>query len=87
MLVDAARVYAQVRRESAVVPPDLRHVFRLLGFVLPAELIRSAYNALHSGKGNAPGVALEYLDSVLPPDIRIALWPLLEEAARRRTVL
>ena len=85
--VDVVRVYGHVRRELAVSPPHVRHVFRLLGFVLPAEPLRSAYNALHTGTGNSPGVALDYLEGALPADIRIALWPFLEEAARRGSAL
>lgn len=64
---------------------SLSHVFTLLSIVLPTEPLRVAFSALHSTDQRVHGTALEYLDSVLPPDIRDRLWPFLEvqPAARR----
>ena len=56
----------------------LEHVFTLLGLVLSREPLRLAYRGLHSTDQGLRGTALEYLESVLPPEIRDRLWPLLE---------
>lgn len=56
----------------------LEHVFTLLGLVLPSEPLRIAYRGLHSTDQGMRGTALEYLESVLPPETRERLWPLLE---------
>lgn len=64
---------------------SLAHVFTLLSLVLPTEAIRVAYNALHHGDERARGTALEYLDAVLPPDIKERLWPFLEMRRRAST--
>jgi hypothetical protein len=64
---------------------SLTHVFTLLSIALPTEPMRLAFGALHSTDQRVRGTALEYLDAVLPPDIRERLWPFLElqPAARR----
>ena len=62
---------------------SLAHVFTLLSFVLPPVPLQVA---LHGVGGENPmlrGTALEYLDSVLPREIRDALWPFLDDAAPR----
>ena len=56
----------------------LAHVFTLLGLILPAEPLRIAYRGLHTTDKSLRGTALEYLESVLPKDIRVRLWPFLE---------
>jgi hypothetical protein len=53
-------------------------VFALLALVLPAEPLRIAFRALQTDDQVLRGTALEYLDSVLPHDIRDRLWPFLE---------
>ncbi len=58
----------------------LDHVFRMLGLVLPAEPLRIALHALQADDASLRGMALEYLESILPPDVRAQLWPLLESA-------
>ena len=55
---------------------SLEHVFTLLSLVLPRRPLIIAYHAL-SSDARARGTALEYLDSVLPPEIREA-WDFLE---------
>jgi hypothetical protein len=75
------------RRSSA----GLAHVFTLLGFALPAEPLRAAWQAIDAGDRAMRATALEYLESVLPAEIRSRLWPFLEVdrtrpvPARRRT--
>jgi hypothetical protein len=69
---------------------SLAHVFTLLGLILPRESLRLAFNALHSADPRVRGTALEYLDAVLPREVRDRLWPFLEvqpptaRSARRR---
>jgi len=41
-----------------------------------------AFRGLHTDDESLRGTALEYLESVLPPDIRDRLWPFLEERRR-----
>jgi hypothetical protein len=58
---------------------SLTHVFTLLSLVLPTEPLRIAFRGLHTDDRNLRGTSLEYLESVLPPDIRERLWPFLED--------
>jgi ATP:ADP antiporter, AAA family len=68
-------------RERATA--SLQHVFTLLSIALSEQmLLRLAFNGLHSGDSHRRGTALEYLDCVLPPEIKEALWPFLEERGR-----
>jgi hypothetical protein len=55
----------------------LEHVFAILSLALDGEPIDLAYRALQGHDAALRGTALEYLDHVLPPMIRGALWPLL----------
>ena len=57
----------------------LAHVFNVLALVLPSEPLRIAYHALQATDPNLRGAALEYLESVLPAEIRTGLWPFLED--------
>jgi hypothetical protein len=65
---------ASVHRGSA----GLEHVFTVLGLALPAEPLRIALHAVQTDDPELRGTALEYLESILPPDVRAQLWPLLE---------
>jgi hypothetical protein len=56
----------------------LEHVFTVLGLALPAEPLRIALHAVQTDDPDLRGTALEYLESILPPDVRAQLWPLLE---------
>lgn len=58
----------------------LAHVFRVLGLVLPSEPLRVALRAAKTDDPELRGMALEYLESILPPDVRAQLWPLLDAA-------
>jgi ATP/ADP translocase len=66
---------------------SMDHVFRLLSLVLPKEPLQIAFRGLHAGDKNLRGIALEYLESVLPPSVREPLWPYLEDhrPAKRQT--
>jgi len=57
---------------------SLEHVFTVLSLVLPREPLKIAFMGLHTEDDALKGTALEYLDSVLPPDIRTKMWPFLE---------
>jgi hypothetical protein len=56
---------------------SLAHVFILLSAVLPAAPLQIAFRGLHTDDPALRGTALEYLEGVLPPDIRDRLWPFL----------
>lgn len=57
---------------------SLTHVFTLLSLIVPAGPLMIAFHGLYSGDPHLRGTALEYLDGVLPHDVRVPLWPLLE---------
>jgi len=61
----------------------LEHVFTLLSLVVPAASLQVAFRGLCSEDPTMRGTALEYLDAVLPPDIREFLWPFLDAFVRR----
>jgi hypothetical protein len=67
-------VQDDVPRASA----GLEHVFTVLGLALPAEPLRIALHAVQTDDRELRGTALEYLESILPADVRAQLWPLLE---------
>ena len=56
---------------------SLAHVFTLLSLVLPAAPLQISYRGLHTNDPVLRGTALEYLEGVLPADIRERLWPFL----------
>jgi hypothetical protein len=60
---------------------SLAHVFVLLSLVLPSTPLQIAYRGLHTTDPELRGTALEYLEGVLPRDIRDRLWPFLGTGA------
>jgi hypothetical protein len=58
---------------------SLEHVFTLLSLASPKKPLVIAFRGLHTDDETLRGTALEYLESVLPPDVRAALWPYLED--------
>jgi hypothetical protein len=64
---------------------SLEHVFTLLSLVLPREPLRIAFRGLQTGDPMLRGTALEYLESVLPPQVRDLLWPYLEPERSARS--
>ena len=56
---------------------SLSHVFILMSLVLPPTPVQIAFRGLHTDDPALRGTALEYLEGVLPPDIRERLWPFL----------
>jgi hypothetical protein len=60
---------------------NLAHVFTLLSTILPRDAVQAARLGLRSADPRVRGVAVEYLDSVLPPSTRDKFWA--REQARR----
>jgi hypothetical protein len=58
---------------------SLAHVFTILSLALPPEPLRIAFRGLHTDDVGLRGTALEYLEGVLPSNIRERLWPFLED--------
>ena len=56
---------------------SLEHVFTLLSLLLEREPLRAAFQALHHEDVRHRGTALEYLATVLPIEVRDAVWPFL----------
>jgi hypothetical protein len=56
----------------------LAHVFTVLGLALPSEPLRIALHAVLTDDPTLRETALEYLESILPTDVRAQLWPVLE---------
>jgi hypothetical protein len=66
----------EILRERA--DQTLEHIFSLLAVVLPRGPIKIAFRALHTDDVALRGLALEYLDSVLPAQVRDGLWAMIE---------
>jgi hypothetical protein len=60
---------------------SLEHTFRLLGLVLELDTVRSAYLGVTLNETELESFALEYLEMVLPPDIRSRLWPFIGDSS------
>lgn len=88
-LFGAPDVALAVQRRGA---HSLQHVFRLLGLVLEPRPLALSYRAVSSDDSAFRAVGLEYLESVLPEDVRRALWPLIGDddtppvSVRRRSI-
>jgi len=65
---------------------SLAHVFTLLSLVLPRQPLLIAFRSLHSEDAYLRGTALEYLEGVLPADIRHRLWPFLVRPRTRQAI-
>jgi HEAT repeat protein len=61
------------------VDRSLEHVFNLLALLVDPESLQIAFKALHHDDVAVRGTALEYLENVLPDEIREAVWPFLGE--------
>jgi hypothetical protein len=59
------------------VERGLSHVFALLSLAVEREPLQIAYWAVLGEDQRLRGTALEYLEHVLPDDVRRALWPYL----------
>jgi ATP:ADP antiporter, AAA family len=73
---DGAAMFARAKRELEASSRDertLEHAFDVLSLTAPHEAIQLAYGALQSSDPFLRGIALEYLDVVLPSDLRDAM--------------
>jgi hypothetical protein len=61
---------------------NLEHVFSLLATVLPREPLQVALRGIRSPNPGLRGLALEYLESVLPPPILARMWQVVDVPAR-----
>lgn len=68
-----APIFEAVLRDRA--NRGLEHVFTILSLMLDRDPLRTAFRALVSDDHALRGTALEYLENVLPAEIRDALWP------------
>lgn len=76
--------YAALREGSELADADgvklnysMEHVFTLLGLVLDRDALTLALRAVGSRDRSLSGTALEYLENVLPEEVRRGLWPFL----------
>ena len=60
---------------------SLEHTFRLLSLVLEPEPVRAAFNGIILDDEKLRSFALEYLEQVLPGDIRSRLWPFIGDVS------
>jgi hypothetical protein len=58
---------------------SVEHVFNVLALHLDPESLRTAFKALHKEEDALRGLALEYLETVLPDQVRDVVWPFLGE--------
>ncbi len=63
------------------VDRSLEHLFTILSLHLEREPLRMAFRALHHEDSRHRGTALEYLETILPAEVREAIWPYLGEDA------
>jgi hypothetical protein len=78
-------MFARAKRELDLLSTDVRgleHAFDLLALTVPSEAIQLAYGALQSPDRYLQGVALEYLDAVLPADLRTSMMARLSPTLR-----
>jgi hypothetical protein len=73
---ESERPFTAVLRDRA--SRGLEHVFTILSLMLDRDPLRIAWRALNTEDDNLRGTALEYLENVVPPQIREALWPYLQ---------
>ncbi|HYG68585.1 MAG TPA: hypothetical protein VD838_13030 [Anaeromyxobacteraceae bacterium] len=81
LLAAAARAAAD-GAGAADEDAQLTDVFRLLAAAYPGEPIQPAFRALERG-GDARGTALEWLDVLLPSEVKAALWPRIVRSGER----
>jgi len=67
---------------------SLQHVFTLLCLILDPESLELALRALDADDPKLRGTALEFLDNVIPSEVKLLLWPhLAGKAPGRSTAL
>jgi hypothetical protein len=63
---------------------SLAHVFTLLSLILPSQPLQIAFRSLQSENSRLRGTAFEYLEGVLPAEVRQRLWPFLVQGGVTR---
>ncbi len=63
---------------------SLEHTFRLLSLVLEPDPIRTAFHGIVLDDAKLKSISLEYLEQVLPPDIRTRLWPFIGDLSEHQ---
>jgi len=63
---------------------SLEHTFRLLGLVLDPVAVAAAFQGITTSDSHLHGYALEYLEQVLPPQLRERLWLFIGDISERR---
>jgi hypothetical protein len=80
-------VYSLTIRELEQGPPSsamVDHVFALLSLCTPRQSVELVRQGLASENKKLRGIALEYLESLLPDAVRVELVPRLDPAASPR---
>ena len=70
--------------EASRAPQAIQIAFALLGVCLEREAVALSLHAILGPDSHLRGTALEYLDNVLPADLRERLWPFLRAARSER---
>ncbi|MFQ6113817.1 MAG: hypothetical protein ACE5NG_06970, partial [bacterium] len=81
------RILIDVREVDDILYPALQEklresldrIFRLLALIFPQQDIYNAYYFLTQGSQDEKSNALEYLDNLLPGELRVALLPILDD--------
>jgi ATP:ADP antiporter, AAA family len=72
---DATDLFGRLLHDQ--IDRSLEHIFNILAMYFDPASLRTAFNALHADDDHLRGTALEYLDTVLPPEVRELVWPFL----------
>ena len=56
---------------------QLHHLFNLLGLIYDPRIFELCFRAVQGKDRALQGTALEYLENLVPPELRRALWPLI----------
>ena len=63
---------------------SLQHTFRLLSLVLEPDPVRTAFHGVVLDDEHLRSLSLEYLEQVLPLDVRDKLWPFIGDLSEHR---
>lgn len=74
---DAPHLVERLRRDR--LDRNVEHIFNLLALHLDPASLRTAFKALHEADDALRGTALEYLETVLPGEVRDLVWPFFGE--------
>ncbi len=61
---------------------SLEHTFRLLTLVLEPEVVRAAFHGIVLADEKLKSYSLEFLEQVLPADVRSRLWPFIGDVSQ-----